>query len=168
MKSKKAIIGIIIFIILILGIIVIKYLNDNGKGDILNGSLTTVYVATGGGKEDFLGDKDVKKILRKKYKLNVIFDTWSNGKTITKPLIRESVGLGNQNIINKMSNGEEFTILSNGVSKYDALFTSDQRFYDYYKLSPNKDAGESDSEKMHSQTQKPTSVCFWGVTVGQP
>ena len=144
MKNKKALIGIILFIILILGIIVIKYLNDNGKGDILNGRLTTVYVATGGGKEDFLNDKDVKKILKSKYKLNVIFDTWSNGKTITKPLIRESVGLGNQSIINKMSNGEEFTILSEGVSKYDALFTSDQRFYDYYKLSPNKEAGESD------------------------
>lgn len=144
MKNKKAIIGIIIFIILILSIIVIKYLTDNDKGDILTGKLTTVYVATGGGKEDFLGDEDVKKILRKKYKLNVVFDTWSNGKTITKPLIRESVGLGNQSIINKMSSGEEFTILSEGVSKYDALFTSDQRFYDYYKLSPNKEAGESD------------------------
>ena len=144
MKSKKAIIGIIIFIILILGIIVIKYLNDNDSGSILSGKLTTVYVATGGGKEDFLNDKDVKKILRRKYKLNVVFDTWSNGKTITKPLIRESIGLGNQSIINKMSSGEEFTILSPGVSKYDALFTSDQRFYDYYKLSPNKEEGESD------------------------
>ena len=144
MKNKKAIIGIIVFIILIIGIIVIKYLTDNDKGDILTGKLTTVYVATGGGKEDFLNDEDVKKILRKKYKLNAVFDTWSNGKTITKPLIRESVGLGNQSIINRMSNGEEFTILSEGVSKYDALFTSDQRFYDYYKLSPNKEAGESD------------------------
>jgi len=144
MKNKKALIGIIIFILLILAIIVIKYLTDNDKGDILTGKLTTVYVATGGGKEDFLNDEDVNKILRKKYKLNVIFDTWSNGKTITKPLIRESVGLGNQSIINRMSSGEEFTILSEGVSKYDALFTSDQRFYDYYKLFPNKEAGESD------------------------
>lgn len=144
MKNKKALIGIILFIVLIIAIIVIKYLTDNDKGDILTGKLTTVYVATGGGKEDFLNDKDVNKILRKKYKINAVFDTWSNGKTITKPLIRESVGLGSQNIINRMSSGEEFTILSVGVSKYDALFTSDQRFYDYYKLSPNKEAGESD------------------------
>ena len=144
MKNKKAIIGIIIFIILIISIIVVKFITDSDEGSILNGKLTTVYVATGGGKEDFLGDKDVKKILKNKYKLNVIFDTWSNGKTITKPLIRESIGLGNQSIISKMSNGEEFTILSEGVSKYDALFTSDQRFYDQYKLSPNKEAGESD------------------------
>ena len=144
MKNKKAIIGVILFIVLIIAIIVIKYLTDNDKGDILTGKLTTVYVATGGGKEDFLNDEDVNKILRKKYKINAVFDTWSNGKTITKPLIRESVGLGSQNIINRMSSGEEFTILSVGVSKYDALFTSDQRFYDYYKLSPNKEAGESD------------------------
>lgn len=144
MKNKKALIGVILFIVLIIAIIVIKYLTDNDKGDILTGKLTTVYVATGGGKEDFLNDEDVNKILRKKYKINAVFDTWSNGKTITKPLIRESVGLGSQNIINRMSSGEEFTILSVGVSKYDALFTSDQRFYDYYKLSPNKEAGESD------------------------
>ena len=144
MKNKKALIGVILFIVLIIAIIVIKYLTDNDKGDILTGKLTTVYIATGGGKEDFLNDKDVKKILRKKYKINAVFDTWSNGKTITKPLIRESVGLGSQSIINRMSSGEEFTILSDGVSKYDALFTSDQRFYDYYKLSPNKEAGESD------------------------
>ena len=82
---------------------------------------------------------EVKKIS----KLNVVFDTWSNGKTITKPLIRESIGLGNQDIVSRMESGEDFTIQSPGVSKYDALFTSDQRFYDYYKLSPNKEAGES-------------------------
>ena len=144
MKNKKALIGIIIFIILVVAIVVIKELGDTDSGSILSGKLTTVYVATGGGKEDFLADKDVKKILKNKYKLNVVYDTWSNGKTITKPLIRESVGLGNKNIISRISNGEEFTIQSDGVSKYDALFTSDQRFYDYYKLSPNKEEGESD------------------------
>ena len=143
LKNKKALIGILLFIVLIIAIIVIKNISDNDSDSILSGKLTTVYVATGGGKEDFLNDKDVKKILKSKYKLNVVFDTWSNGKTITKPLIRESVGLGNQNIINRMENGEEFTIQSDGVSKYDALFTSDQRFYDYYKLSPNKENGES-------------------------
>ena len=140
--NKKMIIGIILFIGLILVIIGIKNVMDGG-GEVF-GSLTNVYVATGGGKEDFLADKDIVKILKKKYHLNVIYDTWSNGKTITKPLIRESVGLGNQGIINRMSNGETFEITSDGVSKYDALFTSDQRFYDYYKLSPNKESGEAD------------------------
>ena len=144
MKNKKAIIGIVIFIVLIVAIIIIKNITNSDSGSILSGKLTPVYVATGGGKEDFLNDKDVKKILKKKYKLNVVFDTWSNGKTITKPLIRESVGLGNQKIAENKSNGIEYTIHSEGVSKYDALFTSDQRFYDYYKLLPNKEAGEAD------------------------
>ena len=143
MKNKKTIIGIIIFIVLILLIIIIKNINDN-DGNILSTNLTTIYVATGGGKEDFLADKKVKKILEKKYKLNVVYDTWSNGKTIKEPLIRETVNLGNQGIVSKINNGEKFTIHSNGVSTYDALFTSDQRFYDYYKLQPNKEEGESD------------------------
>ena len=144
MKNKKPLIGIILFAILILAIIVIKNINDNDSDSFLSGKLTTVYVATGGGKEDFLNDKDVNKILKKKYKLNAVFDTWSNGKTIVKPLIRESVGLGNSRIISDISNGNNYSVYDEDVSKYDALFTSDQRFYDYYKLSPNKEAGEAD------------------------
>lgn len=142
--NKKVIFGILLFVVIIAAIIVVKKLGDREDTNFLSGKLTTVYVATGGGKEDFLNDKDVKKILKNKYKLDVVFDTWSNGKTITKPLIRESVGLGNQDIINDIENGVGVTIHTEGVSKYDALFTSDQRFYDYYKLSPKKDAGESD------------------------
>ncbi len=143
MKNKSTIIGIIIFIVLIFIIIGIKFLGSE-EGSVLTNNLTTVYVATGGGKEDFLADKKVQKILEKKYKINAVFDTWSNGKTITMPLIREAVGLGNSNIASKMQEGEKYTILSDGVSKYDALFTSDQRFYDYYKLAPNKENNEAD------------------------
>lgn len=138
--DKKKWIGVLVFIVLILIIIGIKVFG--GSGTI--GNLTTIYVATGGGKEDFLSDERVQEILKKKYKLNVVFDTWSNGKTITKPLIRESVKLGNESIVNRINNGEDITINTNGVTKYDALFTSDQRFYDYYKLSPNKENGEAD------------------------
>ena len=143
MKNKKTIIGILLFIVLIGIIIFIKYLKDE-KGITLSKNLTTIYVATGGGKEDFLADKNIKKILEDKYKLNVVYDTWSNGKTIKLPLIRESIGLGNQEIIDSMKHATEFEITSAGVSKYDALFTSDQRFYDYYKLAPNKEEGEAD------------------------
>jgi hypothetical protein len=145
--NKKRIIGIAIFVVLIIAIIVTKVIVDNlnneEKGYSTEG-LTTVYVATGGGKEDFLADEDVNRILREKYGLNVVFDTWSNGKTIKLPLIRESVGLGNQSIIDRIKKGEDISINTEGVSKYDALFTSDQRFYDYYKLSPNKAEGEAD------------------------
>ena len=92
-----------------------------------------------------MADEDVLKILRKKYKLNVVFDNWSNGKTIVNPLIREYVGQGNTAIANEISSGNSsYTIHSDGVSTYDALFTSDQRFYDYYKLWPNKENGEAE------------------------
>ena len=139
--DKRKLIGIGVFIVLILVIIGIKVFSS-GSNNL--GNLTTIYVATGGGKEDFLSDEKVQEILRKKYKLNVVFDTWSNGKTITKPLIRESVKLGNESIINRINNGENITINTSGVTKYDALFTSDQRFYDYYKLTPNKEKDEAD------------------------
>ena len=138
--DKKKWIGIGIFVLLVLIIIGINTFKKSP--DLKN--LTTVYVATGGGKEDFLNDEEVQKILKEKYKLNVVFDTWSNGKTITEPLIREKVSLGNQDIINRIENGEKLSINTTGVSKYDALFTSDQRFYDYYKLYPDKEKNEAD------------------------
>jgi len=141
--NKKQIIGIVIFVVLIGVVIGIKALSNVGIG--FNSNLTKVYVATGGGKEDFIADEEVNKILKNKYHLEVVYDSWSNGKTVVQPLIRESIGLGNQSIIDRLSNGDTtITIHTEGVSTYDALFTSDQRFYDYYKLSPNKTAGESD------------------------
>ena len=113
-KDKKRLIGIIIFIILILVIIAIGYFNKK-NGNKVQSSLKTVYVATGGGKEDFIADEDVIKIMQEKYKLNVVYDTWSNGKLIKNPLVRED------------------------GTEYDAMFCSDQRFYDYYKLAPTGD-----------------------------
>ncbi len=138
--DKKKLLGLGIFVLLILLIIGIKFFTQDGSFN----NLTTIYVATGGGKEDFLKDEEVQEILRKKYKINAVFDTWSNGKTISQPLIRESVKLGNEKIINEISNGSNITINSENVTKYDALFTSDQRFYDYYKLQPNKENNEAD------------------------
>lgn len=139
--NKKTLMGIGIFIVLIVIIILIKVASSS-ENNFKN--LTTVYVATGGGKEDFLNDDNIQKILKNKYGLDVTFDTWSNGKTVSLPLIRESVGLGNSSIINKINNKEDISINTEGATKYDALFTSDQRFYDYYKLSPNKDNKEAD------------------------
>ena len=54
MKNKKLFIGIGIFIVLIISIIVIKNVSDSGN--VVGKKLTDVYVATGGGKEDFLSD----------------------------------------------------------------------------------------------------------------
>ena len=139
---NKKYIGIGIFILLIGLIVGIKFIGDKNDGGSTN--ITTIYVATGGGKEDFIADSEVADILLKKYKIKVVYDNWSNGKTITKPLIRESVNLGNSDVIDKIKNGENISINSADVSKYDALFTSDQRFYDYYKLSPDKSKNEAD------------------------
>ena len=141
--NKKQLIGIGIFVVLIAVIVGIKvFMNNDDKVDL--SKLKTVYVATGGGKEDFIADEEVIRILQEKYGLNVVFDSWSNGKTITAPLIREYIGEGNKDIIDRLSNGDKtINIDTEGVSRYDALFTSDQRFYDYYKLYPDKEKGES-------------------------
>ena len=119
-RKKQILIGVLILVVLVVVIIGIKKVIDEKNNGIDLSKLTQVYVATGGGKEDFLADEDVVKIMQERYGLNVIYDTWSNGKLIKNPLIRED------------------------GTKYDVMFTSDQRFYDYYKLSPNKEAGESD------------------------
>ena len=140
--NKRTWIGIGIFAFLVLAIVLLNHFSKEDGFHFTN--LENVYVATGGGKEDFLADEDVQKILKEKYKLNVVFDTWSNGKTITSPLIREAVGLGDQAIVNQLKTDSSIGISTPGVSKYDALFTSDQRFYDYYKLRPDQSKGESE------------------------
>ena len=120
MKNKQ-IVGIGIFVLLVLVIISIKFYSDKkAENGVSAKDLKTVTVATGGGKEDFIADEDVNKILREKYGLNVVYDSWSNGKLVLNPLVRE--------------NGD----------KYDLMFCSDQRFYDYYKLAPNKEKKEAD------------------------
>lgn len=119
MRGKKEVwIGLGILVILVLIIIGIKFFSINGES-IIESNLKTVYVATGGGKENFLADEEVNKIMKKKYGLNVIYDSWSNGKLIKNPLVRED------------------------GTKYDVMFCSDQRFYDYYKLAPDTTKGES-------------------------
>ena len=125
--NKKTIIGILIFVILIGAIILIK--NLSGKGGILDNSLTTVYVATGGGKEGFIQDEKVVSIIEKEYGLNIVYDSWSNGKFITAPMVREFVNKGNTNI-----SKDRLSINNKDCSRYDAMFCSDQRFYDYYKF----------------------------------
>ena len=119
MRGRKEVwIGFGILVILVLIIIGIKFFSTNGES-IMESNLKTVYVATGGGKENFLADEEVNKIMKKKYGLNVIYDSWSNGKLIKNPLVRED------------------------GTKYDVMFCSDQRFYDYYKLAPDTTKGES-------------------------
>lgn len=124
--KKKQIVGIAIFVILILIIVGIKIASDN-KQSSADGNLTNVYVATGGGKEDFIADPQVVEIMKNTYHLNVVYDTWSNGKLIKNPLVREDK-----------------------TTKYDAIFCSDQRFYDYYKLPANTAEGEAERYTVYN------------------
>ena len=62
--------------------------------------------------------------MKNKYGINPIYDSWSNGKLIINPLVRED------------------------GSKYDLMFCSDQRFYDYYKLSPDSSKGEAERYRV--------------------
>lgn len=124
MKLNKKIIGVVILAILILLIIGIKFVGDSKNEenylDTSKEDLTQVTVAVGGGKEDFIADERVNQIMNEKYGINVVYDSWSNGKIVKNALVRED------------------------GSKYDLMFCSDQRFYDYYKLAPNKAEGEAD------------------------
>lgn len=146
MKKKSILVSIGVFILIILIAICVKTFKDNQATaeEIDLTELTSVYVATGGGKEDFLADEDVLNIFRKKYKLNPVYDSWSNGKLIINPLERED------------------------GSKYDLMFCSDQRFYDYYQLAPDKSKGEADRSRVLDgglTLNTPIVIYSWDIVV---
>ena len=114
--TKKLGIGILIFLVVILGVIGIKKVLNTSQ---TNKQLTQVYGAVGGGKENLLADEKFNEILADKYKIEVINDPWSNGKLVLNDVKRED------------------------STNYDFIFFSDQRFYDYYKIAPNKEKGEA-------------------------
>ena len=83
--------------------------------------------------------------MQQKYGLDVVYDSWSNGKLIVNPLVRED-----------------------GETKYDAMFCSDQRFYDYYKLWPDKEKGEADRYNVLNGSltlNTPIVIYSWGEVV---
>lgn len=121
---NKKLVGIIIFIILIIAIVGIKFFQDKSVEQPEEAYYVDVYIATGGGKEGFCKDERVLEIMRTKYGVNPIYDSWSNGRVCVDPLITKD-----------------------GI-QYDALFCSDQRFYDYYKLPADKEKGEADRYKV--------------------
>lgn len=150
--SKERIIGIvIILVVIIITVIVVTFLNGGNK------SYKKVFVATGGGKEDFIADKDVNEIMKKQFGIEAIYDSWSNGKTVSAPLVREYVHLGKSSIPEY-----EWSVNNDSCSKYDVLFTSDERFYDYYKLSPSSDEAERYYVKDGSLTlNTPIVIYSW-------
>ena len=189
MKAKKEIfIGLGILIALIIAIIGIKaymtkkealnnlenFSSEVGTPNKINdnkqySNLEKVYIATGGGKENFISDEDVNKIILEKYNINPVYDTWSNGKTVLWPLIRESVGMGNATLADELSkNHFAYSVTSQGVSKYDVLFTSDQRFYDYFKIAADTSKGESPRESVKNgglTLNTPIVIYSWDTVV---
>ena len=122
-RKKQAFLGLAILIVLIIVIVAVTTLKNNKDG-ILDSNLKQVFVATGGGKENFLADEEVNNIMKQKYGLKVTYDSWSNGKIVKDPLLRKD------------------------GSKYDAMFCSDQRFYDYFKVSADTSKGEAQRDRV--------------------
>ena len=131
--KKEKIIGLIILGVVIISIVVIKTIIDS-KSDK---NLTVIYGAVGGGKEDFLADEKFNQILKDKYKIKFVGDPWGNGSTIKIPLVRESVHFGNTNVPES-----QISITNPSCSKYDLLFTSDERYLSYYRTSATGEEAE--------------------------
>ncbi len=112
--TLSKIIGIAILVVIVIIVIAIK-----NKDSFVDKTID-IYGAVGGGKEDLLADEEINKIFAKKYGFKLIQDSWSNGKTIVSPLVRED------------------------NSKYDLAFFSDQRYYDYFKTAPTGEEAPRD------------------------
>ena len=131
--KKEKIIGLAILIVVVIAVIVIKGVMDSKSGK----NLTVIYGAVGGGKEDFLADETFNEILKDRYKIKFVADSWGNGSTIRKPLVRETVHYGNTDIPES-----ELSVNNDKCSKYDLLFTSDERYLNYYRGTPKSDEAE--------------------------
>lgn len=141
-KKQQTLLGLAILVVLIIIIVVATTLNKNGEQTYRN--MKQVFVATGGGKENFLADEEVNNIMREKYGLKVTYDSWSNGKIVKDPLVRK--------------NGE----------KYDAMFCSDQRFYDYFKVSADTSKGEAQRDRVLEgglTLNTPIVIYSWDIVV---
>lgn len=134
--KKKLILGILLFAVIIgAGIGISKLINppDPAAQNTLdpagqNPETVTVYGAVGGGKENFLADPDVNRIMAEKYGISVQNDPWSNGK-----MIRNELTYTDKN------NGSTGTV--------DFVFFSDQRYYEYYQT----EAKEGEAPRLRKQ-----------------
>ena len=142
-RKKQVFYGLAILVVLMIILVLINIVSKN-KTNMESKSLTTVYVATGGGKENFIADEDVIDIMKSKYHIDVVYDSWSNGKLVKEPLVRKDGG------------------------KYDAMFCSDQRFYDYFKLSADTSKGEAPRDRVLNGDlvlNTPIVIYSWDVVV---
>ena len=139
--NQRVIGGLILIFLVILVCVVVALRNSNGAS---NKDATQIYGAVGGGKENLLDDEQFKSILIERYGINVVNDSWSNGKLVVNPVVRE--------------NGDG----------YDFIFFSDQRFYDYYKLAADPTKGEAERERVlkgNLTLNTPIVIYSWDTVV---
>ena len=123
--KKKLLLGILLFAVIVgAGIGISKLINPQEPA-VQYPKTVTVYGAVGGGKENFLADPDVNRIMAERYGISVQNDPWSNGKLIKNEL--------------------KYTDKNNGsTGTVDFVFFSDQRYYEYYQL----DAKEGEAPRL--------------------
>ena len=147
MKTKKLWIGILLFVALVgLGVLASGPLQNNMRQNRLEADATRVYGAVGGGKENFLADPEVNRILLEDYQLIVTNDAWSNGKLIKDPL--------------------EYTDKRGQKQPYDFVFFSDQRYYEYYQLpAAAGEAARLPKKKAEIALNTPIVLYSWDQVV---
>ena len=143
--KKKLILGIVLFAVIIGAGIGISKLVNPPEPVTQYPKTVTVYGAVGGGKENFLADPDVNRIMAEKYGISVQNDPWSNGK-----LIRNELTYTDKN------NGSTGTV--------DFVFFSDQRYYE--AISDFWDDGDS-ADMYTIKKPKPVQLNFYGQNVWQ-
>lgn len=125
LKTKPIILGAIAFVLVVaIGLTASRLMAPK---DEIAASMV-VHGAIGGGKENFLADEEVNRILAQDYNIVLEGDSWSNGKMV----------------VNELTYTDE-----NGKSQpYDLAFFSDQRYYEYYQLAPAE--GEASRQRKRS------------------
>lgn len=132
-------IGIGIIILVIVVAVIVKNISGNKEKTY---KTDEVFAAVGGGKEDLLADEGLNEILARDYHVSVTNDTWSNGKMVKEAVTRKD------------------------GSKYDLIFFSDQRFYDYYKTPAKVGEATRDTVLDGGLTlNTPIVIYSWDVVV---
>lgn len=133
--TTEKVIGLVIVVVVVIAVVVVKNVFNGG-----NHKVDVVRVAAGGGKEAFMADEEVKKIFSKDYGIEVSADSWSNGKLVSVPVVDSK------------------------NAKYDAIFFSDERFYDYYKLEAKGTEAKRDRVVDGSLTlNTPIVIYSWDI-----
>ena len=124
MKIRKEILLIAGLIVILICIIASAKIKENRKKTVAD-EKTKIYIALGEGKDDLLSDDEIKNIIKNRYGLDVTYDNWINSNLVKNSLVRKD-GTG-----------------------YDAMFTSDERYYEYYKQSADETKGEAQRNTIY-------------------